>query len=138
MADAQDWDLYADHRAHFTDAILAASSRPGGRLCLLGAGHCNDVDLERLAATFTEIHLVDIDAKAVARASERQTPAVRARLRRHAPVDLSGMSKRLRKWKSSPPQRAELAASSVATLRALVTSLDGPFDVVASSCVLTQ
>src|SRR5450432_2426587 len=44
-----DWALYADHRAHFTEAIVASASRAGGRLCVLGAGKCNDVDLERLA-----------------------------------------------------------------------------------------
>jgi len=62
---ADDWRLYEGHRAHLTDVLLGSARGDGGRLCLLGAGRCNDVDLEKLAATFAEIHLVDIDAKAL-------------------------------------------------------------------------
>ena len=48
---------------------------------MLGAGNANDLDLEQLARRFDEVHLVDIDAAALARATGRQTPGVRARLR---------------------------------------------------------
>jgi hypothetical protein len=133
-----DWALYADHRARFTEGVLSSASQPGGRLCLLGAGHCNDVDLERLAETFSEIHLVDIDSAALVGAVARQRPSVRACLHRHAPVDLSGMSKRLKKWKTMAPTPAGLEASLASALPAIVASLPGPFDVVASACVLTQ
>src|SRR5262245_33792508 len=84
------WELYGGHRERVTQAVLDLG-RGGGRLCLLGAGNCNDVDLDRLAAAYREIHLVDIDAAAVARAVGRQAPAVRARLFAHAPVDLTGI-----------------------------------------------
>jgi len=136
MAEIDDWTLYADHRAHLTDAIL--SSGRGGRLCLLGAGKCDDVDLERLALAFSEIHLVDIDPTALGRAVARQSPDVRARLRPHARVDLAGVSKRLTKWKRKPPTVAQIEASANATLQSLLASLPGPFDVVVSACVLTQ
>jgi hypothetical protein len=133
-----DWTLYADHRDHFTEALLSSARQLGGSLCLLGAGQCNDVDLERLAETFSEIHLVDIDSAALARAVARQPPSVRARLQRHAPIDLSGLSKRLKKWKAAGPTPAGLEASAASALRSIVASLSGPFDVVASACVLTQ
>ncbi len=133
-----DWALYADHRAHFTEGLLSCARQLGGRLCLLGAGQCNDVDLERLAETFSEIHLVDIDSAALARAVARQPPSVRARLHRHAPIDLSGLSKRLKKWKAAGPTPAGLEASAASALLSIVASLSGPFDVVASACVLTQ
>ncbi|HEV3191476.1 MAG TPA: hypothetical protein VGY54_13300 [Polyangiaceae bacterium] len=139
MATSSDeWALYADHRAHFTEALLSSVLRQGGRICLLGAGNCNDVDLERLAATFSEIHLVDIDSAALARAAARQPPSVRALLHRHAPVDLSGLSKRLKKWKAAAPTLAGVEASAASAVRSIVASLSGPFDVVASACVLTQ
>jgi hypothetical protein len=139
MANGGDeWALYAEHRARFTAGLLASTVRPGGRLCLLGAGNCNDVDLEQLALTFSEIHLVDIDSAALARAVARQPLALRARLHRHAPVDLSGVSKRLKKWKSAAPTPAGLEATAAAALPSILASLPGPFDVVASACVLTQ
>ena len=136
---AHDWALYADHRARFSAALLSCAQGRSGRLCILGAGKCNDVDLERLLEAFSEIHLVDIDPSALAAATARQTPSVRARLRPHAPVDLAGLSnKRLSKWQRKPPTRAELSAHEAATLASVTSRLPGPFDVVASACVLTQ
>ena len=138
---SDDWALYAAHRAHFSAAISAcAEGRPaGGRLCVLGAGKCNDLDLEQLAATFSEIHLVDIEPPALAAATARQTPAVRARLKPHAPVDLSGVpKKRLEKWARKAPTPAELSANQRAAVASIVSRLPGPFDVVASACILTQ
>lgn len=134
-----DWDLYAGHRRQVTDAIVKSAGGSAGRLCLLGAGHCNDVDLERLLLTFSEIHLVDIDKTALVQAVAKQPAAVRGRLFVHGPLDLSGLSeKRLKKWQRSPPSLEEIESVSVSTLDALAARLPGPFDVVASTCVLTQ
>jgi hypothetical protein len=134
-----DWALYADHRAHFSAALLGCAPNSGGRLCILGAGKCNDSDLERLSQVFSEIHLVDLEPSALATAMARQTPATRTRLRPHCPVDLSLLSaKRIGKWQRKPPTPAEIEAASASTLAALLTRLPGEFDVVASACVLTQ
>ncbi len=134
-----DWALYAAHRAHLTAALRGSAPEPGGRLCLLGAGKSNDIDLAQLAEHFSEIHLVDIDAPAVASAVARQTPEVRARLRVHVPVDLSGLSsKKLGKWQRKAPTRTELEAYETTTLAGIIARLPGPFDVVASTCILTQ
>ena len=136
---SDDWTLYRGHREHFTAALVARAPTPAGRLCLLGAGKCNDVDLERLAEAYSEIHLVDIEPPAVASAVARQSPAVRARLRPQVPVDLAGLSgKRIGKWQRKPPTNAELAAFESATVASTVARLPGPFDVVASACILTQ
>ena len=35
--------------------LLSCAKGSGGRLCILGAGKCNDVDLEQLLETFSEI-----------------------------------------------------------------------------------
>ncbi len=138
MSAERDWELYTGHRARMTAALLSTTRVEGGRLCILGAGRCNDVDLESLAASFREIHLVDRDATAVADAVARQRPDIRSRLFRHAPVDLSGLSKRLKKWKQAPPTASGLAATVEAAGRSLVGSLPGPFEVVVSACMLTQ
>ncbi|HVZ75377.1 MAG TPA: hypothetical protein VHJ20_23535 [Polyangia bacterium] len=140
-ATIDDWQLYAAHRARFTAAVRAQLARPGGRLCVLGAGACNDLDLAALAgdAAFAEIHLVDLDGKALARAVARPEAAVRARLHRHGDVDLSGLSaRRLARWRRAPPDAAELEEVAGATLDGLIARLPGPFDVVVSACVMTQ
>jgi hypothetical protein len=134
-----DWNLYSSHRARLTEAILSAARSAGGRLCVLGAGPCNDIDLERLASTFSEIHLVDIAPGAVARAVARQPAEIRSRLFRHAPTDLSGLSsKRLSKWKRFAPMTRDIETATASSLQAIIAQLPGPFDVVASACVLTQ
>jgi hypothetical protein len=134
-AAADDWDLYAAHRARFTDLLMTSAT--GGSLCLLGAGHCNDVDLDKLATQYAAIHLVDIDRPAVLAAVSRQKPAVQALLHVHAPLDLSGFQHRLKRWKRRAPTAIDLASASSAAI-ASVAGLPGPFSVVASACVLTQ
>jgi hypothetical protein len=129
------WELYAGHRARFTDVLV--SSAKGGTLCLLGAGSCNDVDLDALAARYSAIHLVDIDRAALLGAVARQAPSVQTSLRVHAPVDLSGFESRLQRWKRRAPTARDLAAASSSAI-ASIANLPGPFDVVASACVLTQ
>jgi hypothetical protein len=133
-----DWTLYAGHRARLTEEILASATGAGGRICLLGAGRCNDVDLDRLAAAFSEIHLVDIDPAALGAAVARQAHGVRSRLRPHARVDLSGVNKRLGRWRQRAPTVAQIERTADETLRTLLARLPGPFDVVVSACVMTQ
>ena len=131
------WECYRGHRQRVTAALLALArggEGAGGRLCLLGAGNANDLDLEQLAARFDEIHLVDIDPGALSRATGRQTPAVRAKLRSHAPVDLSGLYHQLDRNKQLASADALVAAGTAEVLRQLPAELD----VVASCCVLSQ
>jgi hypothetical protein len=123
------WDRYRTHREHLTAQLLAL---PPGRLCLLGAGNGNDLDLEALAARFDEIHLVDLDPTALSRATNRQSPATRGKLRSHAPVDLSGLYRQLDRRPSSLDALVATGATEV------TSALPGSFDAVASCCVLSQ
>lgn len=130
---------FADHRARMTREIVArAPAGGGGRLCLLGAGNANDVDLETLARHYAEIHLVDIDAEAVERARAAASEPVRARLVLHAPVDVSGTWALLDEWARAPGDGARLSAEVGPAVARVVGALPGPFDVVASCCMLTQ
>ena len=134
-----DWELYAAHREVFTRVVLSASGSTGGRLCVLGAGKCNDLDLRRLGEAFRELHLVDLEPRLLASAIAREAPELRKRLIPHAPVDLSVVTaKRVSKWQRRSPSSAELAELSDATRQSLLARLPGPFDVVVSACVLTQ
>jgi hypothetical protein len=126
------WQRYRGHRERLTAEILALGPA-GGRLCLLGAGNANDLDLEALAARFEEVHTVDLDPAALARARGRQTAATRARLRDHAPVDLSGLYHQLDRPRL-PDADAVVTTGAAQVLRQLPTG----FDVVASCCVLSQ
>jgi hypothetical protein len=129
------WDSFAGHRERVTSLALAA---PGGRLAVLGAGNCNDLDLGPLAAHFSEIHLADLDRDALARARARQPDEVAVRLRLHAPIDLSGALADLKAFARTPPTRGQLAALPAASGDAVAAALPGPFDVVLSTGLLSQ
>lgn len=60
MKDAfSDWK---DYRESLTDIV---SSYPGKRLAIVGAGRCNDIEVNRLYETFSGITLIDIDEEAM-------------------------------------------------------------------------
>jgi hypothetical protein len=134
-----DWQLYASHREEFTKAVLSVAPTGSGRLCVLGAGKCNDLDLPSVSQAFSEVHLVDVLPAALASAVSREDASVRKRLKPHAPVDLAVMSdKRGAKWKRQPPSPSEVEAAASQAKLAVLSRLPGPFDVVVSACVLTQ
>ncbi|MEO6811653.1 MAG: hypothetical protein ABI353_21280 [Isosphaeraceae bacterium] len=133
------WDGFAAHRRRMT-ALLGEKARPGrSRLCVLGAGNGNDLDLLALLANYREVHVVDLDAKALESAAIGQGVAGHPGLHRHGGVDLTGMIDMLAVW--SP-----LSAISSNDLEALANwpwmrvaqTLPGPFDVTGSTCLLTQ
>jgi hypothetical protein len=130
---------FASHRARMTREILERTPAGGrGRACLLGIGNGNDVDLEALAVRFGEIHLVDLDAEAVARAIARVPPPLRAPLIAHAPMDASGLLDRLEAWTAHPPAAAEIDGIVAGAVARVTGALPGPFDVVVSCSLLTQ
>lgn len=132
-------EAFAGHRARMTQEICARAPAGGrGRLCLLGAGNAQDVDLEALAAAFAEVHLVDVDAGAIEAARARVPEAVRARLVSHGPVDVSGLLDRLEGWARTPPAMSLLEREVPAAVGRVVGRLPGTFDVVVSCCLLTQ
>ena len=132
-------ESFASHRARLTREIVERAPPDGtGRLCLLGAGNAHDVDLEALAERFAEVHLVDIDAEAIARACARLPAPRRARLTPHAPLDASGVFDRLETWARTPPSSEAVEALVPEAAARVVAALPGPFDVVASCCLLTQ
>ena len=130
---------FATHRAKVTDLVCAAAGGGGtARLCVLGAGNCNDLDLTRVARHYAEIHLVDIDGDAVATTIGRADKSARPHLRAHAPLDLSGILERLPRWKEMQVTPEELFACPAECASAIASALPGPFEVVLSACLLTQ
>jgi hypothetical protein len=107
-------------------------------LCVLGAGNAYDLDLEALLTRFAEVHLVDIDADALRGARQRVPEGPRQRLITHAPVDLSGWFPHLERWKRMQVTPQELMAAPATGAKGIAAALPGPFDVVVSTCLLTQ
>lgn len=131
--------IYENHRRHLTRELLrGAASDQAESICLLGAGNCHDVELSTLLQSYGEVHLVDLDASALQQAQDRLAENQRPHVHCHAPVDLSGMLAHVERWGRFQLTPEELMAHPDTVARALASRLGGPFDVVASVCVLTQ
>ncbi len=131
---------FASHRTASTRLILEAGAGldPRARLCVLGAGNAYDLELSELLERFAELHLVDIDAEALERAKQRAAPSDRARIVSHAPFELSGMFEHLERWARLQVTPEELMRAPARGAERIAEALPGAFDVVVSTCLLTQ
>lgn len=148
------WQRYARHRDRVTELLLETvgddSAEDGSprtrRLCVLGAGNCNDIDLKRLAETFDEIHLVDLDEDALADGVRRaEFEDTHDTVHLHAGLDLCGIFSRLASIDPTdemPTQTGivELAQAAMdfSIPECLPRSINGGFDTVASVGLLSQ
>src|SRR5262245_40861383 len=101
------WDCYADHRARVTALLRPDPAARPGRLCVLGAGNCNDLDLAALAALYREVHLVDLDPDALAFGVQRQGVAGRSGVFCHGNIDVTAMLAAVENWTPATPLRNE-------------------------------
>ena len=133
-------DLYEGHRRSLTKLLSAGDEAvlAQQRLCVLGAGNCADLELEQLAQCYQTVHLVDLDAEALQRAFDGLSAASRERVELHGGVDLTGMLDKLERWKRLEITPQELMGHPGNASQAISDAVGGPFDVVASTCVLTQ
>lgn len=127
------FDRYAQHRAQ---QMALISSWRGERIAVLGAGNCNDLNLTALADAFQEIHLFDIDARALAGALERQSDRVRRVCHLHE-CDLTGVASLIESWQRQPPQPLTAQIEGWVALARLLREV-GRFDAVLSTCLLSQ
>lgn len=129
-------ERYTAHRDRVMDLV---TSVPAARsICVLGAGNCADIDLARLALAFEQIDLVDLDVEALRRSHERAPAEARGKLTLHAGVDLSGFIEHLDPWGEQFPEAPDLAKQALLAARSIVQRIGKPFDVVLSTCVLSQ
>jgi hypothetical protein len=135
------WERVASHRQKVTEILLDAGPR-GGRLCLLGAGNCLDIDIPRLLDRFSQLTLVDIDPIAMdfgikSQMADRPFDLDRVQC---CAMDLCGWTavpeSVLQSLQSPTPMWQEIL-SSISTYKAPIQDSE-PFDVVASMCILSQ
>lgn len=131
------WQTFADHRLQVSRLLGAGSGSGAERLCILGAGNALDLDLPALLEAHRAVHLVDLDANALRLGAERQGVAADARLRQFGGQDVTAMLDVTSRWTPgtiiSP---ADLAALTDAPSLVVPPALAGPYDVVASTCLL--
>lgn len=132
------WRLYRSHREAVADLICLTPQPASARLCILGAGNCNDLDLPRFTGRFAQVHLVDLDRQAMAKGVQRQSPLAPASISLHGEVELTGILKTLATWERYRPGR-ESIAHCIREARAFAgLPFPGRFEVAASICLLSQ
>jgi hypothetical protein len=134
------WQLYAVHRENVTTLLMKQPARPDSRLCVLGAGNCNDLDLNKLRSHFQQIHLVDLDGEALLAGCQAQGFESDPNIICHAGIDVTGIMPLMTQWHPDAPVSE---AGMQSTLKAALTPMplpveSGSFDVVASVGLLTQ
>jgi hypothetical protein len=132
------WDHFAQHRRQVSALLVPGELASGGRLCVLGAGNCNDLELPRLLETFSSIDLVDIDSDALEAAVKRQSVQDDPRIRRHGGVDLTSVAPAMAHWPEKPPGPLQFRQVLKTLDNAPLPAIGGPFDVILSPCVLSQ
>ena len=132
------WRQYAAHRERLMSLIASASAGHARDICILGAGNCNDLDTERLAAQFSSIHLVDIDPEALERGRESFPASRRDVVTLHPNIDLSGFVSRLDEWGDRFPDDRELGRAALEAIQNILNQVGCRCDVVLSTCVLSQ
>ena len=138
-ATKESWSIFASHREAVSRELTQTHVREDGRLCILGAGNCNDVDLPHLEGLYREVHLVDLDATALCRARDRII-CDSSKIYLHGGIDLSGITNQLVLFErgSSPPDETQIMMVRQKAESATVPLPSSSFDVVVSTCVLTQ
>jgi hypothetical protein len=132
------WIAYADHRRRMTALLAAGARHEPRRLCVIGAGNCNDIDLASLGSAYDEIHLVDLDGAALASGVARQDGAPSGAIRCHGGVDVTGVADVMAGWDpDSAVADTDLAACAEWPVQ-VARSLPGPFGMTASTCLLSQ
>lgn len=135
------WQCAREHRERVTTLLL--NSAPGrSRLCLLGAGNCNDVDLCRLLEGFGHITLIDIDRQAMEQGLAKQLDQAADQTFSRIEIidaDVTGISEALSLVTDSATDIELLVGEICSRLQQIPTSLPiRSFDVVASVCLLSQ
>ncbi|HVX09560.1 MAG TPA: hypothetical protein VHC22_00015 [Pirellulales bacterium] len=133
------WELAAGHRRHLTERLVSLAPAPAGRLCVLGAGNSNDLDLESLSQIYKEVHLVDVDGEALSRGVTRQGEPASRNVQLHAGIDLTGIWESLAEDGAAADRLSPTADGLVTrALNPVAGGLPAPFDVVVSAGMLSQ
>jgi hypothetical protein len=136
-------DAAAPHRRIVTDLILeACGDAASPRVCVLGAGNLNDVELAPLIARGARVVVTDLDGEGLRAGVARQGYADDPRVEVVPDVDVAPLLARLgsatREGRPLPEDEELRALAADTSAAALMPAGSEAFDVVVSTCLLSQ
>ena len=132
------WSLYLPHRENIHRLLAQTLQSVSARLCVLGAGNCNDLDLTDLTSRFAQVHLVDLDQQGLVKGVERQILPDPERLILHGGFDITGILKTLANWQRNRPKQESIDYCVREAMAFVGLPFLGRFEVTISTCLLTQ
>jgi len=132
------WSIYLSHREKIQHLLIETLQPVSARLCVLGAGNCNDLDLTDLTSRFAQVHLVDIDQQCLVNSIERQAPPYPEKLILHGGFDVTGILKTLGNWQRNQPKQESIDYCVREAMAFVGLPFLGRFEVTISTCLLTQ
>lgn len=134
------WAAYAPHREIVTRLILDSAPQDASELTLsvLGAGNCNDLDLDQLAARFSKISLVDVDTESVEEGLQRQGKSADDSQFQICGSDVSGILAELAELHATGPDDGHAQELVQLAEEAQLTGLPEPSGIVISTGLITQ
>ena len=140
--DQEVWEKAAFHRAMVTrilvDPFGKADAGRAGKLAVLGAGLCNDLNLAELGKRFEEVHLFDLNGPAVWKGVDFQGLTSQPWINIHGDVDVTGLASKIGALDSRRNDKSLLNEVISEANQFRLTEFTGHFDVVASTCLLSQ
>ena len=137
LSTSQHWDYYEGHRRQVMSLLEEHQPKENGRICILGAGNCNDIELTLLTEWFDEVHLVDWDADSLQEGIKKQGIAPESVVL-HTGIELTGIGHYVGRWKKATPSKGDINQVISLLSEPLDIGIDTAFDVVLSSSLLTQ
>ena len=130
--------LFAAHRQRVMRLLKQAAGDLPERLCVLGAGNCNDLDLGDLLAEYLEIVLVDLDrAASVSAVATAIDDSLRHRIHIADSTDVTGAFECLQ-VADTKDFGSDAAADLLRLFSAVPQIPFAPFDCIVSTCLLSQ
>lgn len=134
---APNWEFFREHRAHLTGIISALCGEGVDRLAILGAGNCNDIELQALLERAAIIDLADLDAGAVRDGLAKQNLVGCRRIKPRVGIDVTGAAHCF-SWSKKTPTNDEIDSYEKELRSPPRFEIAGRCDVVISACLLSQ
>jgi hypothetical protein len=133
------WNVFSSHRLKVSGLLESKHCLGSDRVCILGAGNCNDLDLPLIANLFYEVHLVDLDDQALSRGLSTQCLKDCRKIYPHGNIEITGTFDFLERFfEDIQPSIKETENFIQYAELPLDLGISEPFDVVVSVCLLSQ